>query len=127
MAGTPWLGCRGWINGISCGVASLGIAWMQRYFLLSGTGYSSHIRSSRSAVRRGSLLSSESVSALDKDVLSKVRCQQIPSQNGRLLGHIGVEAEIGHCVMVKSARSKEASVVNMEYMQIGLVIWGGGP
>ena len=36
-----------------------------------------------------------------------------------------MKGEIGYWAVVKSAGSKEASVVNTEYPQLGLVIWGG--
>ena len=38
---------------------------------------------------------------------------------------LGMKGKIGHWAVVKSAGSKGASVVNMEYMWIGLVICGG--
>ena len=135
LLGVMWLGHVGQAVGVDCwyrcgcGVwaASLGILWMQRYSLLSGTGPSFHTGSSRSAVGRGSLSSSESVSGIGIGNSSKVRYWWTPSQNGRLLGCLGVKGEIGHWAVMKSARSKEASVVNMECAQIGLVIQGGSP
>ena len=60
-------------------------------------------------------------------ILSKVRCWQTPSENGRLLGHLAVKDEIGHWAVVKSSRLKEASVVNKEYTWIGFVIQDGSP
>ena len=91
--------CRGRVASMGCGgggdVASLGISWTQRYCLLSGTGSSPHTWSSRSADGRSSLSSSESVSGLGRDVLLRVRHWQTPSQNGRLLGCLGVKGVIG--------------------------------
>ena len=75
-------------------MASLGFSWMQRYSLLSGTSSSSHTRPSRSAVERVFLSSSGSVSGI-RGVLLKVRDWWTTSQNGRLLGHLGVKGEIG--------------------------------
>ena len=48
-------------------------------------------------------------------------------QNGRLLGHLGMKGEIRHMAVVKSVRSKEASVMKMENTSIGHVIQGGSP
>ena len=131
MAGTPWLGCgcrvAGTICGVGVGVASLGISLMQRDFLLSGTGSLSHTGSFRSAVGRGSSSSSEPVSGINGVISLKVRFWQTSSQNGRILGHLGVKDEIGCWAVVKSAGLKEASVVNMEYTWMGLVICGGSP
>ena len=67
------------------------------------------------------------VSGISGAISSKVRCQWTPSWNGRLLGHLGVKDEIEHLAAEKSAGSKEASVVNMEYTCIGLVIQDGSP
>ena len=126
MTGTPWLDCGDGVTGIGCAngvrVASLGISWMQIYPLLSGTVSSSHTGSSKSAVGRDSSLSSESVSGIGGGISLKVRCQQTHYQNGRLLGCLDVKGEIGHWAVLKSVGSKEVSVVNMEYTQIGLVI-----
>ena len=128
---STWSGCWGGVTGIDCGgqveVASLWISWMQRYSLLSGTGSSSHSGSSWSGDGRVSLASSESVSSIGGSISSKVRHWWNPIQNDRLLGGLGVKHEIRYWAEVKSARSKEASVVNMKYMQIGLVIWSGSP
>ena len=116
-----WYGLRGGV-----GVASLGISWMQRYSLLPGTSSSSHTRSSRFAVGRNSL--SSSVCFLHwRGCFVTVRCQQTPSQNIRLVGHLRVKGKIGCWAVVKSAQLKEASVVNNEYTHIGLVIRGGSP
>ena len=76
MAGTSWLGYGDWVTGMSCRggvmVVGLGNSWMQRYSLLYGTTSSSHTGSSRSAVGRGSSMSSESVSRFGRGVLSTV-------------------------------------------------------
>ena len=129
MAGTPWSGCWGGVTGVGCGVgmASLGISWMQRYSLLSGTGFSSYM--DHQGLQLGGVLHHPQslFLALAGVFTSKVRHQQTPSQNERLLGCLGVKGEIGHWAVVKSAGSKEASVLNTEYTQIGLVIWGGSP
>ena len=61
---------------------------------MSGTGFSSHTGSSRSAVGSVSSSISESVSGVRRDVSLKVRFQQTLSQIGRLLGHLGVKGEI---------------------------------
>ena len=100
---------------------------MQRYSLLNGIGSSSHTGSSWSTVGRSSSSSSVYVSDIGRGISLKVRHWQTPSWNGRLLGHLGVKGEIRQWAVVKSARSKEASIVNTEYTQIGLVIWGRGP
>ena len=103
-------------------MASLGISWMQIYSLLSATGSSSHTGSSSFAVGRGPLSSSESVSGTGGGISPKGRSHWTPSQNGMLLGCLGMKGQIGCWAVVKSAGSKEASVANTEYMQIGLVI-----
>ena len=63
-----WYGLWGW-----SWVVSLGISWMQRYSLLSSTSSSSHTGLSRSAVGRGSLSSSESVSGIGGGISLKAR------------------------------------------------------
>ena len=62
---------RLWGNGYRCGVAGLGISWMQRYSLLSGTGSSSHMGSSSTAIGRSSFSSSESAADASGGVSSK--------------------------------------------------------
>ena len=99
MAGTLWSSCGGGVTGMGCGggvgVVGLGILWMERYSLLSGTSSSLHTASSRSAVGRDSSLTSESVSDISEGISSKVRCHQIPSKNGSLRRCLGVKGEMG--------------------------------
>ena len=129
MTGISWSGCgsgvtstgsRGWAQ-----MASLGISWMQRYSLLSSTGSSSNTGLSRSAVGRGSSLSTESVSGVSRGILPKVKCQQMPSLNSRLLGYLKMKG--GGLGVVKLTILKETSVVNTEYIWVGLVIQNESP
>ena len=98
---------------------------MQRYSLLPGTSSLCQTALSRSAVERDTSSPLQSVSSVSGGVSSKVKCPLTSSQNCGLLGHVGVKDEIRCSTVVKSAGLKEASVVNTEYMQIGLVICSG--
>ena len=130
VAETPWSCCGGWITGTGCGcgvgMASLGISWMQKYSCCLVLALHPTL-GCQVCNWGGSFSSPESVSGVSLGISSNIRHQWTPSQDGRLLGHLGVKGEIRHWAVVKSARSKEASVVNTEYMQIGLVISGGSP
>ena len=68
-----------------------------------------HTGSSRSVVGRSSS-SSESPSGISGGVPLKVRHQQPPSQNGRLLACLGVKGKVGCWAMLNLAGAKEASV-----------------
>ena len=105
------LGCWHSLIGLWGRVAGLAILQMHKNPQLSSTGSSDHTGSSRSAVQRYSS-SSMSTFYVSIGVLSNVRCQQTPSQNGKLLGHLSMKGEIVHCVTLYSAGLKEASVVN---------------
>ena len=89
------MGLWGRVTGAGCwgGVASLGISWLQRYSLLSGTNSLSHTESSRVAVRRSSSLSLEFAASASEGVSSKVSHWQTTSQNGRPLGCLEVKGE----------------------------------
>ena len=67
--GAVWRGhwCR-----VGSGVVSLGISWMQRYSLLSGTVSLSHIGSSNPAVGRSSSSSLESAASTSGGVSLKI-------------------------------------------------------
>ena len=81
-------------------MAGLGISWMQRYSLLSGTGSSSHKGSSNPAVGRSSPSSSQSAVGASGGVSLKVSHQQNLSQNDRPLGPFRVKCESSFLAVV---------------------------
>ena len=78
-------GMQGGVAGIGCGVGvgvvGLGISLMQRDFMLSGTGSSSHTGLFRSAVWGGFFNHHQSVSGVNGGISLKVKHWQTPSQN----------------------------------------------
>ena len=111
-----WYGLWGWLVRWGC--------W-PRYFMYAEIQLSSKVLQTtlgHLSPQFGDLLHPQSPLLLVGAFSLKVRCQQTPSQNDRLPGHLGVKGEICCWVVVNSARSKEASVVKTEKMWIGLVI-----
>ena len=95
-----WVGVAGTGYGCGGGVASLGLSWMQRYSLLSGTSSSSHMGLSSTAIGRSSSSSSGSATNASGVFHQRLGHQQAPSQNGRPLGCLRVKGESWYWVPV---------------------------